>query len=207
MPKNKAVCRLCRREGLKLFLKGSRCESAKCAVARRDMAPGQHGFRRRARSEYGLRLREKQRAKRYYGVRESQFIKFFKEAAGMPGDTGHTLFVLLERRLDNVIYRCGLAMSHALARQLITHGHLALNGKRIDRPSILVKPGDVITPWGGEKGVALILSMMDQTKDRQPPNWVEVQREPIEVRMSAMPSHEEATAGFQPHLIVELCSR
>jgi small subunit ribosomal protein S4 len=198
---------MCRREGLKLFLKGARCDGPKCALARRDTVPGQHGYRRRARSEYALRLREKQRAKRYYGLRDAPFMRIFRAAAHLPGDTGQTLFTLLERRLDNVVYRAGLAMSRALARQLITHGHLALNGKRADRPSILVKPGDVLTPWGGEKNTALLLSFLDQTKDRQAPAWIEVQREPLEVRMTAMPPVEEATSGFQPHLIVEVCRR
>ncbi len=205
--KHKAVCRLCRREGLKLFLKGSRCEGAKCAVVKRDSAPGQHGFRRRPRSEYALRLREKQRAKRYYGVREAQFMACFNMAAKAQGDTGTNLFVLLERRFDNVVYRAGLAMSRALARQLIVHGHLTVNGKRIDRPSLPLKPNDVIAPWAGEKNATLLKSFMDQTKDRQAPAWVEVQREPPEVRMTGAPSVEEATSGFQPHLIVELCSR
>lgn len=205
--KHKAVCRLCRREGLKLFLKGSRCEGAKCAVSKRDSAPGQHGFRRRPRSEYALRIREKQRAKRYYGLREAQFMVYFETASKLHGDTGTNLFVLFERRFDNVAYRAGLAMSRALARQLIVHGHLTVNGKRIDRPSFTLKPNDVIAPWGGEAGVALLRGFLDQTKDRQVPEWIELQREPLEVRMTALPSVEEAASGFQPHLIVELCSR
>jgi len=205
--KHKAVCRLCRREGLKLFLKGSRCEGAKCAVSKRDSAPGQHGFRRRPRSEYALRMREKQRAKRYYGMREAQFMSYFSMASKEHGDTGQNLFILFERRFDNVVYRAGLAMSRALARQLVVHGHMAVNGKRIDRPSYLLKPNDAVTPWGAEKGKTLLLGFLDQTKDRQVPEWIEVQREPLEVRMTALPGVDEATAGFQPHLIVELCSR
>jgi small subunit ribosomal protein S4 len=202
----KAVCRLCRREGVQLFLKGSRCDSAKCAVVKRDSAPGVHGFRRRPRSEYAMRLREKQRAKRYYGVRESQFMINFRHAEKMGGDTGQNLFLLLERRLDNVVYRSGLALARFHARQLVTHGHIRVNGKRVDRPAYLVKPGDVITQWD-EKSGQLLKEVLESTKDRAAPDWLEVKKDPLEVRMAALPPAEEAVTGFQPHLIVELCSR
>lgn len=204
--KQKSVCRLCRREGVRLFLKGQRCEGGKCAVAKRDSAPGVHGFRRRPRSEYALRLREKQRAKRYYGVRERQFMINFRQAETMGGDTGQNLFILLERRLDNVIYRAGLGLSRFHARQIVVHGNIKVNGKRVDRPAYQVKTGDVITAWN-EKSAQLLKELLEQTKDRAAPEWLEVQKDPLEVRMAAMPPAEEATIGFQPHLIVELCSR
>ena len=205
--KDTAVCRLCRREGIKLFLKGARCEGPKCTVARRDTVPGMHGFRRRRRSEYALRLREKQRAKRYYDVRDRQFMNYFGKAEQLPGDTGDNLFILLERRLDNVVYRAGLGASRTHARQLIVHGHICVDGKRVDRPSFQTKTGCVITPWGGEKGIALLRGIMEMTKERPVPEWLEVQQEPLELRVTTLPSPKEATVGFQPHLIIELCSR
>jgi small subunit ribosomal protein S4 len=205
--KEKAVCRLCRREGVKLFLKGSRCDSAKCAVVRRNSAPGQHGYRRRPRSEYALRMREKQRAKRYYTIRETQFKRYFHEAERLVGDTGQNLFILFERRLDNIVYRAGMGLSRAQARQEITHGHIAVNGRRVDRPSFQIKPGDVVAPFGSEEIKALLKSNLDQTKEREAPTWLEIQRDTVEVRVASLPGAEEATAGFQPHLIVEISSR
>jgi len=208
MPTNRnAVCRLCRREGVKLFLKGARCDGAKCTLNRRENPPGVHGYRRRRRSEYGVRLREKQRAKRYYGIRERQFRLYFAEAERQKGDTGENLFILLERRLDNVVYRAGLGLSRSHARQLIVHGHFAVNGRRTDRPSFRLAPNDVVALWSPEHSGDLMQSILEQTKDQSVPEWIEVQREPLQVRVRHLPSGEEATVGFQPHLIVELCSR
>jgi len=208
MPKSEtAVCRLCRREGVKLYLKGARCEGPKCALERRDTPPGEHPFRRGRRSEYAMRLREKQRAKRYYGLREAQFRRYFAEAERQKGNTAENLFRLLERRLDNIVYRGGFAASHAAARQLVVHGHIAVNGRRLNRPSYLVCVGDVITVYGSEKQVARVQAEMEANKGREVPHWLDVQASPPQIRMVELPKGEEITAGFQPRLIVELCSR
>ena len=207
MSNRQAVCKLCRREGVKLFLKGSKCDGAKCTLNRRENPPGVHGFRRRRRSEYAIRLREKQRAKRYYGVRERQFRLYFEEAERLKGNAGENLFIQLERRFDNIIYRAGLGLSRPSARQLIVHGCFAINGRRTNKPSAKVSEGDVITLWNPEKSKALLVSIMDQTKGREAPEWLSVEKEPLHVKVQALPGGEEATTGFQPHLIVELCSR
>jgi len=202
-----AVCRLCRREGVKLYLKGARCEGAKCAVERRDTPPGLRTWRRGRRSEYALRLREKQRAKRYYGVRETQFRRYFDLAEREKGNTGEHLFRLLEQRLDNVVYRAGMSDSRGGARQLVSHGHVDVNGRRVDRPAYSVHVGDVITVHGKEKIVEVVKAAMDANKGRDIPDWLAVQIDPPQVRMADLPRGEELTAGFQPHLIIELCSR
>src|SRR6202045_5269626 len=146
-------CKLCRREGIKLFLKGTRCESPKCAIDRRNNPPGMHGYRRGKSSEYGVRLREKQKLKRFYGVLERQFRRYFELASRSPENTGEVLLSILERRLDNVVHRLGLAQSRAAARQLVDHGHITLNGKACDIPSLLVKPGDTITVKNRPRGL------------------------------------------------------
>ena len=200
-------CELCRREGTKLYLKGSRCESPKCAFQRRDYPPGVHPFRRRKLSGYAVRLREKQRCKRQFGVREAQFRRYFDVAERLKGNTGENLFSVLERRLDNIVYRLGLALSRRHARQLIVHGLISVNGKRLDRPGSLVSVNDAITPYASEKAANLIKESHEQAKSRALPSWVEVQEEPLEGRVLALPTGDELAEGFEPQLIVELCSR
>ena len=200
-------CELCRREGTKLYLKGSRCESPKCSFTRRDYPPGVHPFRRRKISEYGVRLREKQRCKRRFGVRERQFRRYFSLAERLKGDTAENLFQILERRLDNVIFHLGLGLSRRCARQLVVHGLIDVNGKRVDRPGCLVALNDAITPHPTEKAMNLIRGYCDQTKGRPVPSWLEVQSEPLEGRVLALPKGDELAEGFEPQLIVEICSR
>ena len=200
-------CRLCRREGTKLYLKGSRCESPKCAFTRRDYPPGDHPFRRRKVSEYAIRLRDKQRCKRLFGVRERQFRKCFRLAKRRKGNTGENLFQVLESRLDSVIYRLGFGLSRRGSRQLVVHGMVSVNGRRVDRPGYLVASNDVITPYENEKPKELIKSCRDQVKGRVIPSWLEVQDEPLEGRVLSLPAGDELGEGFEPQLIVELCSR
>jgi small subunit ribosomal protein S4 len=202
-----AVCRLCRREGVKLYLKGSRCEGAKCTIERREAPPGEHTFRRGRRSEYGTRLREKQRAKRYYGVREAQFTKYFTEAERIKGDTGENLFRILELRLDNIVYRGGFSASHAAARQFVAHGHVTVNGKRINRPSYQLKTGDAIEVYDGQEMKDTVKAEIDASKGREVPDWLSSQVDPPQIKLTGEPKGSEITAGFQPQLIVELCSR
>jgi small subunit ribosomal protein S4 len=168
-----AVCRLCRREGQKLFLKGDRCYTDKCAVDRRQYAPGQHGQGRSKPSEYGTQLREKQKANRYYGVLESQFRSYFEMAIKMKGKTGENLLSLLERRLDNTVYRLGFAMSRAEARQLVLHAHFTVDGKKVNIPSFLVKPGMVITLKESSRNLDKFKSVIEANSFRQPPKWLE----------------------------------
>lgn len=205
--RNVAACRLCRRQGVKLFLKGSRCDSPKCGIERRNYPPGQHGWRRGKRSEYAIRLREKQTAKRYYQVDERRFQSYFREAARGKGHSGKALFELLERRLDNVVYRSGLALARRHARQLVAHGHVFLNGRRVNRPGCLVRVGDVIRPEPKESIVNLFRSFLEQTRGRDRASWIAVQEDPPEAKVVSMPPADQLGAGFQPQLIIELCSR
>lgn len=200
-------CERCRREGAKLFLKGARCLSPKCAFVRRDYPPGVHPFRRGKISEYGVRLREKQRCKRTFGLREKQFRRFFDMANRLKGNTGENLFELLERRFDNVLFRTGVAASRKQARQMIAHGNVFVNGQRLNRSSYLVRLNDVITPGKTEDLVTLFKNNMDATRGRNVPTWLEVQPDPIEVRVIAMPKADELAEGFEPQLIVEICAR
>ena len=202
-------CKLCRREGTKLNLKGSRCEGPKCAFTRRDYPPGVHPFRRGKISEYGVRLREKQRCKRQFGVRERQFRRYFRTAERLKGNTGENLFRILERRLDNVVYRIGFGLSRRGARQLVVHGLVSVNGRRVDLPGYLMAQNDVITAYAAEdeKAKNLIKANRDQAKSRAMPTWLEVQDEPLEARVLALPNEEELAEGFEPQLIVEICSR
>ncbi len=200
-------CRLCRREGIKLHLKGSRCESPKCAFTHRDYPPGVHPFRRGKLSNYGIQLREKQRCKRVYGLRERQFQRYFSLAERLKGNTGENLFRILERRLDNVVYRVGFALSRRQSRQFVVHGFVSVNGKRLDRPGALVSENDVITPYASEKASSHVKTIREQTKGRAGPSWLEVQDAPHEARVIAMPKADELAEGFEPQLIVELCSR
>ncbi len=200
-------CSLCRREGIKLYLKGTRCESTKCGFHKRDYPPGEHPFRRGKISSYGIRLREKQRCKRTYGVRERQFQKHFRLAERLKGNTGENLFRVLERRLDNVLYRLGMVLSRRHARQMIAHGLVRVNDKKMDRPSHLVQPNDVITPVAKESVVNLFKGSREQNKGHAVPTWLEVRDEPTAGKVVALPNAEELAEGFEPQLIVEICGR
>lgn len=201
------VCRLCRREGVKLFLKGERCYSEKCALERRNYAPGQHGQVRRKPTEYGLHLREKQRLRRYYGLMERQFRRVFQEAARRKGVTGQALLQLLELRLDNVVYRLGFAVSRRQARQLVTHGHFTVNGRKVDIPSYRLRPGDVVGVREGSRDVALIRENAAAAAGRGLPPWLEFSPERLEGRVLAVPSREQIDAPVHEHLVVEHYSR
>ncbi|NLO48903.1 MAG: 30S ribosomal protein S4 [Clostridiales bacterium] len=203
-----AVCRLCRREGQKLFLKGDRCYTEKCAVDRRTYPPGQHAQGRRSKvSEYGQQLREKQKAKRYYGLLESQFKGYFNMAVKKPGQTGENLLSLLESRLDNVVYRLGFAMSRPEARQLVTHGHFLINGRKVNIPSFLVKPGQVISIKESSRNLAKVKSVIEANSFRQPPKWLDYDRNNLIAKVIAQPSKEDIDLPIEEHLIVELYSK
>jgi small subunit ribosomal protein S4 len=202
-----SVCRLCRREGLKLFLKGDRCYTPKCAIERKAYAPGQHGQGRKKVSEYGLQLREKQKARRIYGILESQFRRYFEKAERQTGVTGENLLRLLERRLDNVIYRLGLGSSRSEARQLVRHGHFMVNGRKVNIPSYLIRVGDVITIRDKSKESPKIKELMERSGDRTPPSWLELETEQARARVVDYPTRDQIDATLQEHLIVELYSR
>jgi small subunit ribosomal protein S4 len=202
-----SVCKLCRREGQKLFLKGARCYTDKCAVTRRAYAPGQHGQGRKKTSEYGLQLRAKQTAKRYYGVLESQFLKYYEMATKKEGKTGDELLILLERRLDNVVFRLGWASSRAEARQLVVHGHFTVNGSRVDIPSFLVKPGEVISIQDKSRKSDKIKAVLEANASRPVPKWLDVNRETLEGKVLALPTREEIDLAVDETLIVELYSK
>ncbi len=203
-----SVCRLCRRENLKLFLKGDRCYSDKCAFERRSYPPGQHGQRRGGKySDYRLQLREKQKVKRIYGVLEKQFRSYYRRAERQKGITGTNLLLLLERRLDNVVYRMGFASSRNQARQLVRHNHFLVNGRKVNIPSYLVKPGDVIEVREKSRNVPPILEAMETVVRRGIPNWLEVDKERFRGVFKALPSREDLTMPIQEQLIVELYSK
>jgi small subunit ribosomal protein S4 len=202
------VCRLCRREGMKLFLKGERCYTEKCAIEKRNMPPGQHGKLRKAKIVgYGLQLREKQKVKRIYGVLENQFRRYFEMADRTRGITGETLLQLLERRLDNVLYRLGLATSRAQARQLARHGHFTVNGRKVDIPSYSVKPGDVIGVRAGSAENPAIQHALEEVKGRGVPEWLSFDPGPMSGRIASLPSREQIILPVQEQLIVELYSK
>ena len=201
------VCRLCRREGAKLYLKGDRCYSDSCSFTKRSYAPGQHGQARKKVSEYGLQLREKQRARRVYGVLEGQFRSYFDKADRQKGITGENLLVLLERRLDNVVYRLGFAASRTQARQLVRHRHFTVNGKRVDIPSYQIKPGDVIQVKETSKQSPLIKEIAEAVTTKTTPAWLEVQAEEMIGKIVRYPNRDEIDTPIQEHLIVELYSR
>ena len=201
------VCRLCRREGQKRFLKGERCYSKKCAVDRRAYAPGQHGQGRKKVSEYGKQLRTKQYARRYYGVLEGQFRHYFEMAEKMPGVTGENLLRLLESRLDNVIYRLGLASSRAEARQLVLHGHYTVNGRKVNIPSFLTKVGQVIAVKDGSRQSEKLKAIFEANSSRPVPKWLELNRETLEAKVVAVPNREDIDLPIEETLIVELYSK
>ena len=202
------VCRLCRREGMKLFLKGERCYTEKCAIEKRNFAPGQHGKTRKSKlAGYGVQLREKQKVKRIYGVLEDQFRRYFETAERTRGITGETLLQLLERRLDNVVYRLGLATSRPQARQLVRHGHFLVNGKKVDIPSFAVKEGDVITVLGRTQKNPTVEHAMEEVKGRGIPEWLTFDRNTITGRIMSMPTREQINLPVQEQLIVVLYSK
>ena len=202
-----AVCRLCRREGQKLFLKGDRCYSEKCSVAVRAYAPGQHGQGRKKSSEYGLQLRAKQKARRFYGVQEGQFHHYFEMAERKQGVTGENLLRILESRLDNVVYRVGFASSRAEARQLVGHGHFEVNGSRVDIASYLLRTGDVIAICEKSKGSEKIKAVLEANASKPVPQWMDVDREKLEAKVIALPERDQIDAPVEEQLIVEFYSK
>jgi len=202
-----SVCRLCRRENQKLFIKGDRCNTDKCAFERRGYPPGQHGQGRIKFSEYGLQLREKQKIKRIYGLVEKQFRNLFERADRAKGITGTNLLTMLERRLDNVAYRSGFANSRAEARQLIRHGHFAVNGRRVNIPSFLVNKGDLVEVKENSRGVARIMSALESVKRREIPQWIELDSTGMKSRVRDLPARDDITAPMEERMVVELYSK
>ena len=202
-----SVCRICRREGQKLFLKGDRCYTDKCAVSRRAYAPGQHGQSRRKLSEYGMQLREKQKVRRAYGILEGQIAHYFDLANKKQGVTGENLLSLIERRLDNVVFRLGLAVSRPEARQLVSHAHFLVNGKKVNVPSYLVKVGDVITVCETSRSSSKFDAVLASTESRLVPKWLDMNRETLEGKVVAFADREDIDLPIEEHLIVELYSK
>ena len=200
-------CKLCRREGMKLFLKGQRCFTEKCAVSRRDYPPGVHAQKRAKVTEYGVRLREKQKLKRIYGVHEHKFKLYFHEAERLQGNTGENLMMLLERRLDNVVLASGFALSRNHARQLINHGHFRVNERKVDVCSFQVRPGDVITPSTREDTRKMVGQAVEVNKSQPVPAWIEVSGDTLTSRIVGIPRREDVPHPIQEQLIIELCSK
>ncbi len=198
-------CRQCRREGCKLFLKGDRCTSKKCSLEKRPTLPGQHGAARKRVTEYGLQLREKQKVKRAYGILEKQFRKYYEEAERMKGVTGENMLSLIERRLDNVVYRMGIGASRSECRQIVNHGHITVNGKRVNIPSYIVKVGDVIAIKENKRD----LEMFKELKGMKiiMPKWLEFNSDKLEGKILALPVREDIDLNIKEHLIIELYSR
>ena len=201
------ACKLCRREGKKLFLKGDRCYTGKCAIERRSYAPGQHGQNRKKTSEYGLQLRAKQSARRYYGVSEKQFHKYFVEAERREGVTGTNLLQLCESRLDNIVYTAGFASSRAQARQLVNHAHFTVNGSKVDIPSYLVKVGDVIAVKDTSKSTDEFKTLVESNASRPVPKWIDADSAAMTAKVVAVPEREEIATPVEEHLIVEFYSK
>lgn len=202
-----ALCRLCRREGMKLFLKGTRCYTEKCAFERRKYPPGQHGHNRAKLSDYGLQLREKQKVKRIYGIMEKQFKNYFEKATKMKGVTGENLLKLLERRLDNVVYRMGFAINRRQARQLVRHGFFLINGKKVDIPSYLLRPGDVVEIIAEGKDKDLIKDNLALAEQRGFPVWTEINVAEMKGKFVRIPEREEMQLPVHEQLIVEFYSK
>jgi len=203
-----ARCRLCRREGGKLFLKGSRCFTDKCAIERRGYPPGEHGKGRRAKeTNYGQQLREKQKARRIYGVLERQFRHFFTKASETRGVTGDVLLQMLERRLDNVVYRLGLAPSHHAGRQLVRHGHIQVNGRKVDIPSFQVRAGDEVKVRDKSKKLAMVLTTLESRKGQEPPEWLSLDTAALAGRVLSIPTRGSITVPINEQLIVEFYSK
>ena len=200
-------CRICRREGQKLFLKGSRCYTDKCSISRRNYAPGQHGQKRAKLSEYGTQLREKQKTKSYYGVGEKQFRRYFEMASNKKGVTGENLLQILESRLDNVVYRLGFGASRAQARQLVNHGQFEVNGRKVNIPSYLVKAGDVVTVRESKKDNGAIKVNVEANSAKPIPAWLELNNETLSCKVVRLASREDVDIPVEEHLIVELYSK
>jgi len=202
-------CKLCRREGVKLMLKGIRCETAKCPVEKkqRSLAPGMHGWRRGRASEYAVRLREKQKLKRYYGVFERQFMRFFHKAERTRGNTGETLLQLLERRLDNVVYKLNFAPSRKAARQLISHGHISVNGRKVDVGDYITKVGDKITLKNSERSVKRVKAQLESNPNFATQSWLQLDRDKPEAAVVALPTRADVQIPVETQLVIEFCSR
>ncbi len=201
------ACRQCRREGVKLFSKGERCYTEKCALNRRSTAPGQHGAARKKIGEYGLQLREKQKTKRYYGIQEKQFRNYFAKAEVKEGMTGENLLTMIERRFDNIVFRMGLGESRRDARQLVVHGHFLINGKKADIPSMMLKVGDVISVKDKSRKSEKFKSLIENLDNRQAPAWIEVDKENVTAKIVALPKREDIDFPFEEQRIVELYSK
>jgi len=204
-----ASCRLCRREGMKLMLKGIKCETAKCPIEKRtrNTAPGMHGWRRGRGSEYAVRLREKQKVKRYYGVFENQFMRFFHQAERMTGNTGEQLLCLLERRLDNAIYKLNFAPSRKAARQLINHGHIYVNGRKVDVGDYLLKIGDKISAKNSEQSSKMIKAQLQSNPNFITQAWLQLDPQEAKATVVALPGRDDVQLPIEDHLVVEFCSR
>jgi small subunit ribosomal protein S4 len=202
-------CKHCRREGIKLMLKGSRCETAKCPVEKKqkNLAPGMHSWRRGRVGEYGVRLREKQKVKRFYGIWENQFMRYFHQAERLKGNTGETLLQLLERRLDNVVYKLNFAPSRKAARQLITQGHIYVKGRKVDLPDYSMDIGDKITVKGSEKSVKRVKQQLDTNPSFAAQSWLQLDRAKPEATIVAMPTRDDVQIPIEEQLVVEFCSR
>jgi small subunit ribosomal protein S4 len=202
-------CKFCRREGMKLMLKGSRCESGKCAVERRErnMAPGMHGWRRGRNSDYGVRLREKQKVKRFYGLLENQFLLYFRRAVRNRGNTGEVLLELLERRLDNVIYKLNFASSRKKARQIITHGHIYVNGRKVNIPDLTLKVGDKITLKDSAKSRKIVKEQLESNPNYTVQSWLQLDPQKAVAAVIALPSRDDVQLAIEEQLVVEFCSR
>lgn len=202
-------CKHCRREGMKLFLKGVRCETAKCAVEKRQksIAPGMHGWRRARRTDYGVRLREKQKVKRFYGLMEKQFKRYFQQAERIKGNTGIVLLELLERRLDNVVYKLNFAPSRKSARQLINHGHIHVNGRKVDIPDVTVKIGDKITLKKSDKTRKLVKDQLASNPNYTVQGWLQLDADKATATIVGLPSRDDVQLVIEENLVVEFCSR
>ena len=201
------VCRLCRAEGTKLFLKGDRCYTEKCGLTKRNSRPGQHGTRRVKMSEYGLRLREKQKLRRFYGLNETQFSTIYEKASNLPGQTGHNFLQLLERRIDNVVYRLGFGVSRSQARQLVAHGHFTVNGRKLDIPSALLKPGDVVAVAEGSREVVLLKENSEAAAVRSIPAWLSFSPDSMTGNVLTVPIREQIEVPVNEQLVVEFYAR
>ena len=202
-----AVCRLCRREGVELYLKGDRCFTDKCAIKRRGYPPGQHGQRRPKHSDYGVQLREKQKAKRIYGILEKQFRNYFEKADRMKGKTGDNLLILLERRLDNVVYKLGFSQTRRESRQVVGHGHFLVNGRKVNIPSFLVKAGDVVELREKSRKIPTVNEALDAVVRKGIPPWLELDREKFRGTVKTVPARADIQEPIQEQLIVELYSK
>ena len=200
-------CRLCRREGVKLFLKGNRCFTVKCPVTKRKTVPGQHFWRRGKMSKYGLQFREKQKLKRYYGLMERPFRRYFEKAERQKGNTGENLLILLERRIDNVLCLLSFAASRKEAKQIIGYGHITVNGRRLDIPSYLVRVGDVIKPSARKQSMELVKTNIQSYSSRFDSQWLELDKDNPQTKVLRLPAREEVSAPVQEQLVVELCSK